>query len=90
MSDQVTLPAATSRLYRCYKVVSTMLHKRGYAVLPSSLSMTPAQFKAKFGMDPDRSGMTIMVEKSDQSGQKVRKAKRREEGFPSRLTPLRS
>ena len=70
-STTTLLSPSTSRLFRCYRVVSTMLSKRGYAVNVDNINMTPTAFAAKFGQDPDRSSMTIMVEKTDESGKKL-------------------
>ena len=70
-SEATALSPSVSRLYRCYKVVNTMLSKRGYATNPDNITMTPTMFAMKFGQDPDRSGMTIMVEKGDDSGHKL-------------------
>jgi len=70
-TNSVTLSPNTSRLYRCYKVINTMLSKRGYAVNVDNINMTPTAFISKFGQDPDRSSMTIMVEKTDESGKKL-------------------
>ncbi|GMH86736.1 hypothetical protein TrVE_jg11921 [Triparma verrucosa] len=70
-SPEVQLTPSTSKLFRCYKVITNMLQKRKYAVLPEAVKMTPASFVSRFGVNPDRSSMTIMVEKLDGSGQKL-------------------
>mmetsp|Transcript_8692 Transcript_8692/g.12772 ORF Transcript_8692/g.12772 Transcript_8692/m.12772 type:complete len:226 (+) Transcript_8692:118-795(+) len=54
-----------SRLFRVYKTVSAMLNKRGYMVPRSMREMTPDSFTQKFGADPARESLTIMVEKAD-------------------------
>jgi DNA-directed RNA polymerases I, II, and III subunit RPABC1 len=54
-----------AKLFRVYRTVSNMLASRGYMVPPEMLQMTPAMFKAKFGTDPSREALTILVEKAD-------------------------
>lgn len=54
-----------SRLFRVYKTVSAMLHKRGYMVSREMREMTPDKFTEKFGENPQRSSLTMMVEKAD-------------------------
>mmetsp|Transcript_26711 Transcript_26711/g.34811 ORF Transcript_26711/g.34811 Transcript_26711/m.34811 type:complete len:235 (+) Transcript_26711:189-893(+) len=54
-----------SRLFRVYKTVSKMLHKRGYMVPKQMLEMTPSEFTGKFGEYPSRESLTILVEKAD-------------------------
>lgn len=55
-----------SRLFRVYKTVSSMLHKRGYMVPKDMRELTPALFTQKFGEHPTREALTILVEKSDE------------------------
>ena len=50
-----------SRLFRVYKTVSSMLDKRGYMVSREIKEMTPASFTQKFGADPARESLTILV-----------------------------
>lgn len=50
-----------SRLFRVYKTVSAMLHKRGYMVPRDMREMTPASFTQKFGEHPSRDSLTILV-----------------------------
>jgi len=54
-----------SRIFRVYKTVSAMLHKRGYMVPRDMREMTPQSFVAKFGEMPSRESLTILVEKAD-------------------------
>jgi len=62
---QVSLTPSTSRLFRVYRTISSMLNKRGYMIPREYLNMTPVTFVGKFGMDPPREGLTMLVEKSD-------------------------
>lgn len=54
-----------SRLFRVYKTISAMLHKRGYMVPREMREMTPPAFTQKFGEHPSRESLTILVEKAD-------------------------
>jgi len=62
---QVSLTPSTSRLFRVYRTISSMLNKRGYMIPREYLNMTPVTFVGKFGMDPPREGLTMLVEKSE-------------------------
>jgi len=62
---QVSLTPSTSRLFRVYRTISSMLNKRGYMIPREYLNMTPVTFVGKFGMDPPREGLTMLVENSD-------------------------
>lgn len=55
------LSAEASRLFRVYKTVSAMLHKRGYMVSREMRDITPASFAQKFGEHPSREALTILV-----------------------------
>lgn len=55
------LTPEASRLFRVYKTVSAMLHKRGYMVTREMREMTPALFTTKFGEHPSRESLTILV-----------------------------
>lgn len=59
------LTPEASRLFRVYKTVSAMLHKRGYIVPKDMKEITPASFTAKYGEYPTRESLTILVEKAD-------------------------
>ena len=50
-----------SRLFRVYKTISSMLHKRGYMVPREMREMTPLTFTQKFGEHPSRESLTILV-----------------------------
>jgi hypothetical protein len=50
-----------SRLFRVYKTISAMLHKRGYMVPREMREMTPVSFTEKFGEHPSREALTILV-----------------------------
>ncbi|KAL7498502.1 hypothetical protein ACHAWT_006400 [Skeletonema menzelii] len=63
----VTLTPEASRLFRVYKTVSSMLTKRGYMVSREMREMTPMSFTERFGEFPSREGLTILVEKPDDS-----------------------
>lgn len=54
-----------SRLFRVYRTISNMLDKRGYMVPKEMREITPASFREKFGEDPGREALTILVEKAD-------------------------
>jgi len=64
-APQVKMSAQTGRLFRVYKTVSAMLHKRGYMVPRELLEMTPAAFINKFSDQPSRDTLTMLVEKDD-------------------------
>jgi len=55
------LTPEASRLFRVYKTVSAMLHKRGYIVPKDMKEITPASFTAKYGEYPTRESLTILV-----------------------------
>jgi DNA-directed RNA polymerase I, II, and III subunit RPABC1 len=54
-----------ARLFRVYRTIGNMLSNRGYMVPREMKGMTPAMFKEKFGEDPKRESLTILVEKAD-------------------------
>jgi len=55
------LSPEASRLFRVYKTVSAMLYKRGYMLPKDIKEMTPASFVLKFGENPSREALTILV-----------------------------
>ena len=61
MSAPSSLSPEASRLFRVYRTVGNMLEKRGYMVPKEMREMTPASFVAKFGEQPAREGLTILV-----------------------------
>ena len=65
MNTNVKMSAETSRLFRVYKTVSTMLHKRGYMVPRELREITPAIFVQRFSEFPARDALTMLVEKDD-------------------------
>ena len=70
-SEKETAPSAignrggltpeASRLFRVYKTIAAMLQKRDYSVPRELLEMTPALFTNKFGENPSRDSLTILV-----------------------------
>jgi DNA-directed RNA polymerases I, II, and III subunit RPABC1 len=54
-----------ARLFRVYRTICNMLTSRGYMVAPELLHMTPQMFRERFGEQPDREALTILVEKAD-------------------------
>ena len=59
------LNAETSKKYRVRKTCLKMLTKRGYIVDEDDVAMTTEDFLEKFGPDPTRESLTILVEKAD-------------------------
>ena len=56
-----SLSTEASRLFRVYRTIGNLLDKRGYMVPKEMREMTPAGFVAKFGDQPAREGLTILV-----------------------------
>lgn len=56
-----SLSTEASRLFRVYRTIGNMLDKRGYMVPKEMREMTPAGFVSKFGDQPARDGLTILV-----------------------------
>lgn len=54
-----------SKMFRVRKTCLKMLTKRGYIVDEEDVNMTTDDFKMKFGDDPSRESLTILVEKAD-------------------------
>lgn len=54
-------------MYRVRKTCLKMLSKRGYIVDEDALNMTTEDFKNRFGENPSRENLTILVEKTDDS-----------------------
>lgn len=50
-----------SRLFRAYRTISNMLDRRGYMIPREMREMTPASFKQRFGEQPSRESLTILV-----------------------------
>ena len=55
----------TSKKFRVRKTCLKMLTKRGYIVDEEDVNMSTEDFRLKFGDDPSRDSLTILVEKSD-------------------------
>ena len=54
-----------SKMFRVRKTCLKMLTKRGYIVDEEDVNMGTDDFKLKFGDDPSRESLTILVEKAD-------------------------
>ena len=55
------LSPEASRLFRSYRTIANMLGKRGYMIPKEMREMTPATFKQRFGEQPSRESLTILV-----------------------------
>ncbi|GMI22005.1 hypothetical protein TeGR_g13739 [Tetraparma gracilis] len=62
-----SIPPATSRLHRCYRVIHNMLARRGYIVAAESKDMSVTDFVAKFGQMPDRQALTIVSDSATEN-----------------------
>jgi len=54
-----------SRLFRICKTIAAMLENRGYNVPRDTKEMTPATFTQKYGENPGRESLTMLVGKGD-------------------------
>ncbi len=54
-----------ARLFRVYRTITNMLSKRGYMVTKEMREMTPTSFRERFGENPSRESLTMLVEKGD-------------------------
>ena len=54
-----------SKLFRVRKTCMKMLAKRGYIVDESEINISVEDYRMKFGDDPSRDSLTILVEKAD-------------------------
>jgi DNA-directed RNA polymerase I, II, and III subunit RPABC1 len=59
------LSPSAARLFRVYRTMANLLDKRGYMVPKNIREITPSDFKGKFGEQPNRESLTILVEKAD-------------------------
>jgi DNA-directed RNA polymerases I, II, and III subunit RPABC1 len=59
------LSTSAARLFRVYRTIANMLDKRGYMVPKNLRDITPSDFKNRFGENPSRDSLTILVEKAD-------------------------
>lgn len=67
MSNQVVggLSPEASKMFRVRKTCLKMLNKRGYIVDEEAINMSTDDFRTKFGENPSRENLTILVEKTD-------------------------
>ena len=61
------LSAEASKKFRVRKTCLKMLMKRGYIVDEEDVNMSTDEFRMKFGDEPSRESLTILVEKVDDS-----------------------
>ena len=61
------LSAEASKLYRVRKTCLKMLSKRGYIVPDEHIQMSTDAFMEKFGVEPSRDALSILVENVDDS-----------------------
>jgi DNA-directed RNA polymerase I, II, and III subunit RPABC1 len=59
------LSPSAARLFRVYRTIANLLDARGYMVPKLIRDITPADFKSRFGDQPSRESLTILVEKAD-------------------------
>lgn len=59
------LSMQAARLFRVYRTIANMLDKRGYMIPKNLRGITPAEFRNRFGDNPSRDSLTILVEKAD-------------------------
>jgi DNA-directed RNA polymerase I, II, and III subunit RPABC1 len=60
-----------SKLFRVRKTCLKMLAKRGYIVDESDINITTDDFRLRFGDDPSRDSLTILVEKTEDSSDQL-------------------
>jgi len=65
------LSPTAARLFRVYRTLANLLHNRGYMVQKSLREMTPGAFIEKFGAEPVRDSLTILVEKADDASNQL-------------------
>jgi len=63
-----TLSDQASRLFRVYKVLHSLLSKRNYAVSSNDMNLDAAGFIERFGNNPERESLTILVSKITEDG----------------------
>lgn len=61
----------TSKLFRVRKTCLKMLLKRGYIVDENEINMSTEDFRVKFGDEPSRDSLTILVEKTDDASDQL-------------------
>lgn len=61
----MSLSEEASKLFRVRKTCLKMLSKRGYVVDESDIHISADEFRSKFGEDPSRESLTILVERTD-------------------------
>lgn len=65
------LSAEASKLYRVRKTCLKMLSKRGYIVPDEHIQMSTDAFMEKFGAEPSRDALSILVEKVDDAADQL-------------------
>jgi len=67
MSNQIVggLTPDASKMFRVRKTCLKLLNKRGYIVDEEAIHMSTEDFRSKFGENPSRENLTILVEKTD-------------------------
>ena len=63
--------SGTARLFRIRKTCFALLRKRGYNVPEDEASMDSETFKQRFGEDPSRESLTILVARRDDASAKI-------------------
>ena len=66
-----SIPPATSRLHRCYRVIHNMLSRRGYVVGDETKELSLTSFVEKFGQHPDRQQLTVIVANEEATEDKI-------------------
>lgn len=61
-----------TKLFRIRKTCLTMLHDRGYLIAQEELSTTKEQFRERFGDNPRKDDLTILVPRQDDPTEQVR------------------
>jgi DNA-directed RNA polymerase I, II, and III subunit RPABC1 len=65
----IQLSESASRLFRVWKVVHSLLTKRGYATTEEDRNLTAEQFVERFGANPERKALTILVASADEGAE---------------------
>ncbi|KAJ1418184.1 RNA polymerase, partial [Ochromonadaceae sp. CCMP2298] len=65
------LSPESSKMFRVRKTCLKLLRKRGYIVDEAALNMTTDQFREKFGDNPARDTLTVLVEREDHPDDQV-------------------
>lgn len=59
------LSLSSARLFRVYRTIANLLDQRGYMIPKALRDITPSDFQQRFGDNPARDSLTILVEKAD-------------------------